>query len=836
VTPTHRFLLLLALTACSGPTERATGWTLTGPGIRVEITGTPYRFVVRDHAGALVLESLPSASGTGGYNSIAYARGSFGLINLVSPGYFRVESNLEPWQDGLRVVEADLDETGGTLDLTLAGDGPERVVVRHAVGDGRLRVEARLEGGAAPRAWSAAFRSPATEGFLGLGERFTRTNFRGLSMYSWVEEGGLGSNEGEAPGPVNPWPNGEPMAYYPVPFFLSTSGYGAWIDTTYYNRFDLATAARADAWRLFSISPTLAYEIFVPRAGDPRPWPYHIIDRFTERTGRPMVPPAWTFGPRRRINHGDRQGDVSEIQAMRDLDLAITAMDDAFHYLPNGAPPDRLAELPAQIAEARRLGYRVNGYFNSFFSLNPDDPVAADTRFGLEQGYFLKKPGGEVAESWIITGGSTVTMYVLDFTSAAATAWYTGLFQRALDAGHVGWMYDFGEYVPFDAVAASGMKGEELHNLYPVLYQKAAYERLEASSLRGDWLTFVRSGYTGASRWSPMVWAGDPAASFESSDGLPSMVRAGINIGVSGVPNWGGDIGGFHCVADGGEKADGELLTRWIQQGALTPNMQDQDACVGGDRNLKATIFSSPDAQAAWRTYARLHTRLQPYFLTAAHEASRTGAPIIRHVFLENPGRPEWAGVDDVYYLGSALLVAPVVARGAREKRLDLPAGRWLDWDTRAVLDGGRQVTLDAPLARMPILLREGHLVPLLDARIDTLATEDHPDVVGPADVADVYDVVGFVTRGAARFDLWDGGWIEAVLEGEVAPPAFAEARDEAELQTCGACWRIDALDGGARRVRVSVDLANAPITQAGGLTLRAYAGRRVRWDLVVLL
>jgi alpha-D-xyloside xylohydrolase len=651
-------------------------------------------------------------------------------------------------------------------------------------------------------------------------------------MYSWLEEGGIGLGEGAAPGAANPWPNGEPMSYYPVPFFVSTRGYAVWLDTTWYNVLDLAVAERPDAWRAWMAAPALAYEVYLPIPGDARPWPYHLIDLFTATTGRPMVPPAWTYGPRRRMGHGARVGDVSELQAMRDHDLAITAFDDAFHYLPNGTTPEMRAGLPAATAEAARLGYKVNGYFNSMFSSNPADPVAPLTQAGLAAGHFLRGADGQAAESWIITGTSRVNLYILDFTSPAATTWYTDLFQLALDGGHVGWMYDFGEYVPRDAVSVSGMTGEELHNLYPVLYQRAAHERLEASPLRGDWLTFVRSGYTGASRWSPMVWGGDPAASFDDADGLPSMVRGGINMGIAGIPNWGGDIGGYHCITDTAEAADGELLARWIQHGAMTPNMQDQNACVGGDRSRKATIWTSPDAQAAWKTYARLHTRLQPYFLTLGHEAHRTGAPIIRHLFLENPDRADLAAVDDAYYLGPALLVAPVLTRGARARDVALPPGRWLDWQAPRVLEGA--VTVDAPLDRLPLFLRERRIVPLLDATIDTLAPEEHPDVVGPADVAGVLDAVVFMTPGTTRFTLWDGGWLEATLDGALAPPGFPEATSEEELQGCDRCFRIERLPG-AVRARITAGESDAGLVTAGGLSLRAYLGRRVRWDVYLV-
>src|SRR5438874_1535441 len=112
------------------------------------------------------------------------------------------------------------------------------------------------------------------------------------------------------------------MTYYPVPFFLSTAGYGFWLDTTYYNQFDFAVdGATWDSWQ---VGPDVAFEIYVPHTGDARPWPLQVIDTFTAATGRPMVPPDWSFGPRRRINRDGMVAGVPEVQAMRDNGLAIT--------------------------------------------------------------------------------------------------------------------------------------------------------------------------------------------------------------------------------------------------------------------------------------------------------------------------------------------------------------------------------------------------------------------------------------------------------------------------------------------------------------------------------
>ncbi|MEI8255196.1 MAG: TIM-barrel domain-containing protein [Deltaproteobacteria bacterium] len=286
---------------------------------------------------------------------------------------------------------------------------------------------------------------------------------------------------------------------------------------------------------------------------------------------------------------------------------------------------------------------------------------------------------------------------------------------------------------------------------------------------------FARSGYTGASQYTPMIWSGDPAASFEDSDGLPSMVRGGVNMGISGVPHWGGDIGGFHCPVDGFRAADAELVTRWVEQGSMSSNMQDQDACSGAlDTGPKASIWNSVDVQRAWFEYGRLHTRLFPYLYTLAHQAHASGAPVMRHLFLEHPDHAELAGADDTYYLGPALFVAPVVQRGARTRRVVFPPGRFLDWHDASLHDGGSTATIDAPLDRLPLFLRDGYLVPLLDPTIDTLADESNVDVVGPADVAAVYDVVGFLSARAAPavFTLWDGTRLQATWQGAFVPPA----------------------------------------------------------------
>jgi len=813
-------LAFLVFAGCGGPCgsgTSASSWTLSNSSITVEITGAPYGFTVKDASGRAVLASAGKGGGDG-YGSVGWTSGKVFLDDIVDAGYYAFDTALDPWRDDLRVTAASTTPT--EVDLTLDGGASGGCVhVTHTLRDGALRVEARVDhlDGVKPRAWEAAFATPADEGFLGFGERYNRVDQRGLSLYSWPEEGGLAKAEGTLASSQNPWPNGETMTYYPVPFFLSTAGYGFWLDSTWRNQFDLATD-HGDAWRVFDIGPSLAFEIYVPTANDARPWPLQVIDEFTAATGRPMIPPAWSFGPRRRINHGTMVNGVPEMQAMRDNDLAITVADDTEHFAPNGGDIGNETFLRGWVQSGIDLGYKMVAYYNPYLSADPASPLASQVQKGIDNNWLLKNMDGTLSNVWLISGGGQ-NVYTVDVSSADANAWFTAMFQRALDLGYVGWMYDFGEYVQPGVVASNGMTGEQFHNLFPVLYDKAAHDALE-QMLPGDWYYFSRSGYTGSQKWAPMVWSGDPDASFDDAEGLPAQMRAGITASMSGVAHWGSDIGGFKCQNDGGAGANGELLARWIEAGAMSSNMHDDDACSGGSG--KATIWSSPDAQAAWATYARLHTRMLPYFVALAADAHATGAPVVRSPWMMHPERRELAPVGDAFYVGPSLYAAPVVARGATTKDIVLPPGLFLDWHDQALLDGGAggvTVTVPAALDKLPLLLVDGTLLPLLDPTIDTVAPETNPTVIGPGDVADVYDVVGLISTatGAARFSLADGGTLSATYGGN--------------LGTCASCTvtRI-----GPRLQRLQVE-ATGDVT-AGGLSLSSSGvARRLRWDLYIV-
>jgi alpha-glucosidase len=804
VKPVRYLFLVVIVTGCGSPCGdgvSAAQLTMQSADMTIEVATKPYSLTVLDANGNVLVQN-----GTLGWTS-----GTFGIGKALYNGYFFFEPTFDPWREDLRVVAAH--QSDQELDVTLHGDDDACITVSHVLRAGALRVEAH-RGGAAPRAWEIGFASPADEAFLGLGERYDQVDHRGLALYNWPEEGGLTMGESVPPGPDNPYPNGGTMTYYPVPFFLSTVGYGFWLDTTYFNQFELATDT-PDAWRVWEVAPTLAFEIYAPVAGDARPWPVQVLDTFTATTGRPMIPPDWSFGPRRRINRETIVNGVSEIQAMRDQGLAITSADDTLHFLPDGNDVGQEDVLRAWVQSATALGYKMIGYYNPYFSTDPASPLASVVADGVANDYFLKAPDGTPGTVTLISG-KALAVYTIDPTFPDAVAYFTSQFQRALDLGYAGWMYDFGEYVQGNWTAHDGSTGVSLHNAFPVLYDKAAHDALEQMR-PGDWYYFSRSGYTGAQQYAPMTWSGDPDASFGLAEGLPAQVRAAITLSMSGVAHVGSDIGGFKCQNNTATTADGELLARWIEAGSMSSDMHDEDACSGG--GTKATIWTSTDAHTAWSTYAKLHTRLGPYMSALAVHANQSGTPLVMSPWLLHPERRDLATVDDAFYFGPSLYVIPVVTRGATSVTATLPPGEFVDWRDGTLYDGGTTATLPAPLTELPLLLVDGSLIPMLDPTIDTLAPETSPTVIGPTDVADVYDVVGALSRatGSATFALADGGTLAAHYDGSPI-----------------ACTGCTVTPIGPRVQRVQIQATGD--VAAGGLTLHAMGvSRRLRWDVYLI-
>ena len=804
--------LALVLCACGNPNTL----TLSSAEASVDVTLEPFHFTVKNADGAVLLDSQ---NGTEAYGTFAQTVDRPTTRAQILPGWDNQFPNEGAWVRGGAAKLINRSESsvtvqwaieGGTTELTLSLD--------HA----KLRLETKGDFTAdAPRynKSTLAFALPADEHFFGLGERFGTFDHRGWSLYSWPEEGPLGGGEGVPTGPENPYPHGPSMTYFPVPFFLSNRGYGLHVDSTYRSELHLGSE-RSDAWRVAVNTTGFALTVYVGT-------PVEVLDAFTADTGRPLIPAPWVFGPRRRISPGDTVDGGAQWRVMRDRKMPLTGIDDAVHFLPALSQTGREDELHTWVDALHAAGFKVMAYNNPFVAQNHPN-AAADYAYGAEHHYFVEEADGGAPALGFLISGTPLYVAMIDFTNDAASAWYRGLLQRTVDFGYDGWMHDFGEYVPRTGTFADGRRGDALHNPYPMLSAKEARAVLQASK-PDDHLFFVRAGYTGSQAFVPAVWGGDAETSFDETQGIPSTIRSGLNLSLTGVPYWGSDGTGFKCIGD--SVRDKEVYVRWLELEAVSPIMMDQNACSNplGARS-KWTLWSDVETQDIYRQMASLHTRLEPYFMTLAREANRSGLPLMRAPFLFQPNEPRTWTLDDTFFLGPALYAAPVLERGQTTRTVWFPAGaRYVAWDDQTVFAAGEH-QVAAPLNRLPLFLVENQLVPLLDQDVQTLAPASEPDVISARDRADVLDVrVALGPASTATLTLLDG----TVLTASRTTGTSREGFTEGDPRSCARCFQVGRA-GDVDRVQVSSGRSSDAVVRFDDLELRASGGppRTIRWDV----
>ncbi len=798
-------LALAVFAACNTP-QLQTSFTLKTDEAKVLVTTSPVSFTLQNAAGAALLKTTDFTA------TIDYPT----YVEQILPGWDGYKAMESPWAHATRPARI-VSKTATAAVLAFELDGAEVTLTLTLTGNlfDATTSFAALDGGPAPRFNKSAFTFalPADEHFFGLGERFATVDHRGWSLYNWSEEGGLGGGESAPVSATNPYPNGPSMTYFPVPFFLSTLGYALHLKADVRSEFHLGSEA-PDAWRLAAHSQGFAFRAYVNDA------PAKSLDQFTRDTGRPIIPAPWVFGPRRRIGNGSTVDGVPEWKKMRELKMPITAVDDAVHFLPARSELTREAELAGWTSTMHANGFKVMGYYNPFVA--QDHPMAvADYAFGKEKGYFVKDPKGEPALAFLISG-TPLNVAMIDFTNPEAVTWYKSLLKRALALGYDGWMHDFGEYVPRNGRFFDGRRGDELHNPYPMLSAKAAREVLQEEK-PDDHLFFVRAGWTGSQAFVPAVWGGDAESTFDETQGLPSALRGGVNLGLTGVPYWGSDVTGFKCLTDAPK--DKEIFIRWIQLGAVSPIMMDQNACSNPiERRAKWQLFADEQTIDAWRQMAKLHTRLQPYFLVLAKEANATGMPLMRHPLLTHPKEPAALKVDDAFFLGPALYAAPVVRRGVTTRKAWLPPGRYVDLMDRTVYEGGAEVSMPAPLDKLPLLLVAGQLLPMLDPSVQTLAPATQAGVVTAASVAGVLDVVAALAPGqSATLTLADNTVLTASRDATTEDLLTAAT----DLATCDGCFLSEA-------TRLRINSRGLASTHGVRVTTSG-STRLIRWDLSLL-
>ncbi len=731
---------VLAAAIAAPATAHPTGGVVRAGRLAAEIGASPFRLTVSDRRAGLVLRQANGAGATGPLGFQAGGR----------------------WFRATRVLGAGRDGSAYAAELATDDPAGRRIALRVAPGGaGVLRITGRVtgEGPDAVQRTGIAFDAPPGERHLGFGERSNAVDQRGGTVEDYVAEGPYLPAERPVLANIIPaagWLPRDDATYYPVPWLLSTRGYGVLVDDDEQSRFRLGSD-RADAWSAEVDAPRIDLRVF---AG---PRPADVLRRFTAATGRqPPAAAPFYFGPWFQPKGGEQES----IDRLRAADAPASVGQTYTHYLPCGGQQGNEDGERARTARFHAAGLAVTTYFNPMVcrsytaAFDPAAAAGALTR---------RADGSPYVYRYLTSSFFEVGQY--DLLAPAGEAAFATRLAEAVGNGYDGWMEDFGEYTPTDAAPSGGHAGTALHNAYATGYHRAAHRF--AQRVPRPLARFNRSGWTGTARHAQIVWGGDPSTSW-GYDGLASAVRNGLTMGLSGVSLWGSDVGGFFTLF--APKLTPELLRRWIEFGFASGVMRTEADGIGGAG--RPQIFDA-DVLPVWRRYAKLRTQLLPYLAAAERAYDRTGLPIMRHLALVAPDDPRAVAREDEYLFGPDLLVAPVLEPGAVAREAYLPAGQWVDlWrsvDWReaegtialarpALLTGGRDATLPAPDAELPLLVRAGAVLPLLPADVDTLAPYPAQGVTGLASRQGERRLLVF-PRGRSRSALGPGEWARS-LEG----------------------------------------------------------------------
>ncbi|MCB9099873.1 MAG: alpha-xylosidase [Anaerolineales bacterium] len=516
----------------------------------------------------------------------------------------------------------------------------------------------------------------------GLGERFTPFVKNGQSVDLWNEDGGASSEQ----------------AYKNIPFYLTNRGYGVFINHP--EQVSLEVASEKVERVQFSV-PGDALDYFVIYG----PTPKAVLTRYTALTGRPALPPAWSFGLWLSTSFTTDYNEETVtrfIQGMADRDLPLHVFHfdcfwmKGFQWVNLAWDTENFPDPAAMLLRLKSRGLRICLWINPYIAQR--SPLFDE---GMAGGYLVKRPNGDVWQWDRWQAG----MALVDFTNPDARRWFGDKLRALIDMGVDSFKTDFGERVPTDVVYFDGADPVKMHNYYTYLYNKTVFDVLEEKLGEGEAVVFARSATTGGQQF-PVHWGGDNTATFES---MAESLRGGLSLCLSGFGFWSHDIGGFE------QTAPPEVYKRWCAFGLLSSHSR-----LHGSQSYRVPWLFDEEAVDVLRRFTQLKCRLMPYLFNAAREAHEAGTPMMRAMLLEFPDDPACDYLDRQYMLGDSLLVAPVfTADGSVDYYL--PAGRWTHFLTGQVIEGGRWQCETHDFMSLPLLVRPNSVLAIG-------SHEDQPD------------------------------------------------------------------------------------------------------------
>jgi len=512
------------------------------------------------------------------------------------------------------------------------------------------------------RSIAATFSLSPDEKIFGCGESFTRLNKRGQKVVLYMRDA-MGVQT--------------PLMYKPIPFFMSSNGYGMFPHTS--------TPVTLDIGQTFDNSNVLyvgedALDLFI-FLGNPK----EILSEYTALTGRSPVPPLWSFGfwmSRITYKSEDEVRDVAAKLRQYRIPSDVIHLDTGWFETDWRSDykfsSSRFRDPARMISDLKQQGFHISLWQLPYFTRK--NRLYSEI---VNSGYAVREGGARLPNEDA----------TLDFSNPATVKWYQGLLAGLLKMGVGAIKVDFGEGAPANGVYASGRTGFYEHNLYPLRYNKAVADITKETT--GDWIIWARSAWAGSQRY-PLHWGGDAE---NTNSAMAAELRGGLSFGLSGFTYWSHDVGGFV------NRVPRDLYRRWLGWGVLTSHTRAHGAPPREPWEYDEAFVED------YRRMVELKYSLMPYIYAQAKYSSEHGFPMLRTLFFEYPNDPTSWLIEDEYMFGSDLLVAPLIEEGSGRK-VYLPPGSWIDYQTGKVYRGAEWHQLSSGQIPVVLLVKDHSVLP----------------------------------------------------------------------------------------------------------------------------
>ncbi|PAQ15651.1 alpha-glucosidase [Bacillaceae bacterium SAOS 7] len=544
--------------------------------------------------------------------------------------------------------------------------------------------------------------------FYGFGEKTSFLDKRGEKMTMW---------NSDVFAPHNPEVD---ALYQSIPFFVTIrdgQAHGLFFDNTFETVFDLKQ--ETDRYSFSAAGGELDYYVI---AG---PSPKDVIKQYAKLTGRMALPPKWALGYHQSRYSYKTEAEVRElVRTFQEKGIPLDAIYLDIHYMEGYRVftfnRDRFPNPEQLIDELTAAGIHVVPIVDPGVKRDPEYPVYLE---GVRAGHFCRYAEGDIYFGDVWPGESAFP----DFTNQDAREWWGEWQKFYTDLGVEGIWNDMNEPAVFnetktmDVAVLHDNDGyskthRELHNVYGLLMGEATYSGLKKLLNGKRPFVLTRAGFAGVQRYAT-VWTGDNRSFWEH---LQMSMPMCMNLGMSGVPFSGADVGGFAY------DANADLLVRWTQLGAFMPYFRNHS-------NL-GTVHQEPwsfgeEAEAIVKKYIELRYRWLPHFYTLFHEASVTGLPVMRPLVMEYPDDANTFNLADQFLIGDNTLVAPITTPDTYHRVVYLPEGEWINYWTDEPMSGGKHILVEAKWEELPLFVKAGTILPQAETfkPVDQLSIHVYP-------------------------------------------------------------------------------------------------------------